>query len=397
MKRIVNPAQLLRKLKLELSLMYGKMFPEESDKIEKYIGGLPDMIHENVMVSKTKTMQDAIEFATELMDKKIRTFAERQKATCFEYGAYGHFKRECPKLKNKNRGNQGRNGNAPTKVYVVGNAWTNPYFNVITGGLVKDLVNYHLMELRCSAQCHTKKSMWINSRGDVLGCHVFLAHVAIKKTEDKSKGKRVEDVLIVQDFLEVFPEDMLGLPPTRKVELQIDLIPELFDKGFIRPGSSPRGCSGLIFQEEGWIILNVHRLPKTKQDDGEESNKKKHKEHLKAILELLKKEELYAKFSKFEFWIPKVRIKFQELTSEGIGYVGLIKVLEKVRDVSYKLELPQELIRVHNTFHVSNLKKCYADEPLDIPLDGLHIDNKLHFIEEPVERMDHEVIQLKKA
>ncbi|GJW96022.1 hypothetical protein Tco_0177830 [Tanacetum coccineum] len=61
----------------------------------------------------------------------------------------------------------------------------------------------------------------------------------------------------------------------------------------------------------------------------------------------------------------------------------------------YKLELPQELSRVHNTFHVSNLKKCYADEPLAVPLDGHHIDDKLHFVEEPVEIMDREVKRLK--
>ncbi|GKA08246.1 hypothetical protein Tco_0687577 [Tanacetum coccineum] len=78
-------------------------------------------------------------------------------------------------------------------------------------------------------------------------------------------------------------------------------------------------------------------------------------------------------------------------------YVGPFKVLEKVRAVAYKLELPQELSRVHNTFHVSNLKKCYADEPLAVPLDGLHIDDKLHFVEEPVEIMDREVKRLKQS
>ncbi|GKA05531.1 DNA-directed DNA polymerase [Tanacetum coccineum] len=62
----------------ELALLCGRMFPEESDKIEKYVGGLPDMIHGSVMASKPKTMQDAIEIATELMDKKISTLAERQ-------------------------------------------------------------------------------------------------------------------------------------------------------------------------------------------------------------------------------------------------------------------------------------------------------------------------------
>nr|GEW83296.1 putative reverse transcriptase domain-containing protein [Tanacetum cinerariifolium] len=73
------------------------------------------------------------------------------------------------------------------------------------------------------------------------------------------------------------------------------------------------------------------------------------------------------------------------------------KVLEKVGSVAYKLELPQELSRVHNTFHVSNLKKCYFDKPLAIPLDGLHIDDKLHFVEEPVEIMDREVKRLKQS
>nr|GEX52750.1 putative reverse transcriptase domain-containing protein [Tanacetum cinerariifolium] len=69
-------------------------------------------------------------------------------------------------------------------------------------------------------------------------------------------------------------------------------------------------------------------------------------------------------------------------------YVGPFKVLEKVRSVAYKLELPQELSSVHNTFHVSNLKKCYTDEPLAVPLDRLHFDDKLHFVNEPIEIMD---------
>ncbi|GJT91412.1 putative reverse transcriptase domain-containing protein [Tanacetum coccineum] len=72
-------------------------------------------------------------------------------------------------------------------------------------------------------------------------------------------------------------------------------------------------------------------------------------------------------------------------------YVGPFKVQEKVGTVAYKLELPQDLSRVHNTFHVSNLKKCYSDEPLAVPLEGLHVDDKLCFMEEPVEIMDREV------
>nr|GEU92421.1 retrotransposon protein, putative, Ty3-gypsy subclass [Tanacetum cinerariifolium] len=94
-------------------------------------------------------------------------------------------------------------------------------------------------------------------------------------------------------------------------------------------------------------------------------------------------------------WKGVVRIgKWRKLNPR---YVGPFKVLDKVETVAYKLELPQELSRVHNTFHVSNLKKCHADEPLDVPLDGLHVDDKLHFVEEPVEIVDREVKRLKRS
>ncbi|GKF25102.1 hypothetical protein Tco_0080996, partial [Tanacetum coccineum] len=76
-------------------------------------------------------------------------------------------------------------------------------------------------------------------------------------------------------------------------------------------------------------------------------------------------------------------IRFGKRGKVNPRYVGPFKVLEKVGSIAYKLGLPQELSRVHNTFHVSNLKKCYADEPLDVLLDGLHFDDKLHFVEEP--------------
>ncbi|GJY97435.1 putative reverse transcriptase domain-containing protein [Tanacetum coccineum] len=69
----------------------------------------------------------------------------------------------------------------------------------------------------------------------------------------------------------------------------------------------------------------------------------------------------------------------------------------QVGSVAYKLKLPQELSRVHNRFHVSNLKKCYADKPLVVPLDGLHFDYKLQFVEEPVKIMDRKVKQLRRS
>ncbi|GJR45979.1 hypothetical protein Tco_1314082 [Tanacetum coccineum] len=168
----------------ELVLMCARMFPEESDKIEKYVGGLPDMIHGCVMTSKPKTMQDAIEFATELMDKKIRTFAERmaiaytagpderkeyagtlplcnkytfyhngqcivkctnckrvghltrdyrspaatnnqRNLTCYECRNQGHYKSDCPELKNRNHENQAEGTEARGMVYALGGGETN--------------------------------------------------------------------------------------------------------------------------------------------------------------------------------------------------------------------------------------------------------------------------------
>ncbi|GKC36471.1 putative reverse transcriptase domain-containing protein [Tanacetum coccineum] len=143
--------------------MTNKMFPEESDQIKRYVGGFLDLIHGSIVASKPKTMQEAIEIATELMDKKIRTFAKRfgEKKPYGDLNPYalnetitmmvhvlpnatsatelaiwpvtGHFKRDCPNLKNNNRGNQAGNGNATAKVYAVGSAGTNLDSNVVTG------------------------------------------------------------------------------------------------------------------------------------------------------------------------------------------------------------------------------------------------------------------------
>ncbi|GKA74832.1 putative reverse transcriptase domain-containing protein [Tanacetum coccineum] len=78
-------------------------------------------------------------------------------------------------------------------------------------------------------------------------------------------------------------------------------------------------------------------------------------------------------------------------------YIGPFKILAKVGTVAYRLELPEQLSRVHSTFHVSNLKKCFSYEPLAISLDEIQIDDKLNFIEEPVEIMDREVKRLKQS
>ncbi|GJZ62138.1 putative reverse transcriptase domain-containing protein [Tanacetum coccineum] len=402
--------------------MRRRMFHEESNEVKKYVGGLPDMIRGNVMSYQPKTMEK------------------------------GHFKRDCPKLKKKNHGNQGGNGNAPTKVYVVGNAGTNPDSNVVTGtfllnnryasilfdtGVDRSFVSItfsSLIDITPTTLDHyydvklaDGKIIKINTI--IRGCTLnFLDHpfninlmptelgsfdVVIGMdwlakyhavidcaekigTEGKSEERLLEDVPIVRDFPDVFPEDLLGLPPTRQVEFQIDLIPgvapvarahyrlapfemkelseqlqELSDKGFIRPSSSPWGAPVLFVKKKDGsfrmcidyrelnklTVKNRYPLPRiddlfdqlqgssvyskidlrsgyhqlrVREEDipktafrtryghyefqvmpfgltNAPANKKEHEEHLKAILELLKKEELYAKFSKCEFWIPTVQ------------------------------------------------------------------------------------------
>ncbi|GJX99666.1 putative reverse transcriptase domain-containing protein [Tanacetum coccineum] len=90
-------------------------------------------------------------------------------------------------------------------------------------------------------------------------------------------------------------------------------------------------------------------------------------------------------------------IRFGKRGKLNPRYIRPFKIIAKVRTVAYRLELPEQLSRVHSTFHVSNLKKCLSDETLAIPLDEIQIDYKLHFIEEPVEIIDREVKRLKQS
>ncbi|GKE59401.1 putative reverse transcriptase domain-containing protein [Tanacetum coccineum] len=135
--------------------------------------------------------------------------------TCYEYGVQGHFKRDCPKLKNGNRGNQHGNGNAPAKLSkyhavidcaekIVHIPWGNETLIVYGDGSNQG------NETRLNIISCTKTYKYL-----LKGHNVFLAHVTMKETEDKSREKRLEDVPIVRDFPKVFPKDLLGLPPTR--------------------------------------------------------------------------------------------------------------------------------------------------------------------------------------
>ncbi|GJX30010.1 putative reverse transcriptase domain-containing protein [Tanacetum coccineum] len=278
----------------ELALLCVRMFPEESDKIERYVGGLPNMIHGSVVASKPKTMQEATEIATELMDKRIRTFAERQTENkrkqdnnqqqqpqnksqntdrayavgTSEKKLYGGSKPLCHKSESYLlrqmliilTTRRALGGNAPAKVYAVGHAGTNPDSNVVTDLMPVELGSFDaiigmdwLVKYQAIIVCAEKiiRIPWGNEtlivHGDgsnqghearlhiilytktqeymLKGRRVFLANITTKETEDKSKEKRLEDVPIIQDFPDVFPKDLPGLPLTRQVEFQIDLIP----------------------------------------------------------------------------------------------------------------------------------------------------------------------------
>nr|GEY85608.1 reverse transcriptase domain-containing protein [Tanacetum cinerariifolium] len=336
----------------ELALMCERTFPEEAEKVERYIDGLPDMIHNSVKASKPQSIQEAIEkIGHWAYDCKSRPAAaannnnNNQKAqganargiTYFECGVQRHYKSEYPKLKNGNQGNRAENGNAVARAYAVGTAGTNPNSNVDTGtfllnnryasvlfatgadrsfvstafSLLIDIIpttldhgydveladgriilvntlipgctlnflnhpfNIDLMPIEMGSFDVIIGMDWLVKYHAVIVCDEKLVRVPFgdeilifhgdgsnngHEAKDKPKEKRLEDAPIVQDFLEVFPKDLPGIPPTRQVEFQIDLVPgtapvalapyrlapsemkelsdqlkELVDKGFIRP------------------------------------------------------------------------------------------------------------------------------------------------------------------
>nr|GFA22339.1 putative reverse transcriptase domain-containing protein [Tanacetum cinerariifolium] len=202
------------------------------------------------------------------------------------------------------------------------------------------------------------------------GSYLFVAQVVEKEPAER----RLEDVPVICEFPDVFPEDLPGLPPPRKVEFEIELfsgaapmarvpyrlapskmkelatqLQELSDKGFIRPSSSPWGASVLFVKKKDGsfhmcidyhelnklTIKNRYPLPRIDdlfdqlqgssvyskidlRSDITSFNKEEHEEHLRIILKLLQKEKLYAKFSKCEFWLDSVKFLGHVINSQGV-------------------------------------------------------------------------------
>ncbi|GJS10814.1 putative reverse transcriptase domain-containing protein [Tanacetum coccineum] len=286
----------------------------------KYISGLLDNIHRNVMSARPKTLDDAINLANDLMDQKLRTYAERQNDNkrkaddssrnnqqphtkqnvqgqytvgLVKEGLYWkstlRAKKNCPKLKNRRNGTaQGRayalggrdassDSNAITCTFLLNNRYATILFD--TGA---DRSFYHGVII-CDEKIvrvpfgremlifqgnrnHQREESRLNiisctKAQEYLskGCDVFLAHITTKEAKDKSEGKRLEDVPIVKDF----PEDLSGIPPARQVEFQIDLVPGAAPVARapyrLAPSTSSRNTH--LYQSNPLIFINLSNFP----------------------------------------------------------------------------------------------------------------------------------------
>ncbi|GJS92177.1 putative reverse transcriptase domain-containing protein [Tanacetum coccineum] len=212
----------------------------------------------------------------------------------------GHIKRDCPKLKNNNnRGNRDGNAKAPTKVYAVGNTGANPDNNVVTDLMPVELGSFDvIIGMDWLAKYHAviicaEKIVRIPFGDEIL---IVRANITATKDEDKSKGKRLEDVPVVREFPEVFPEDLPGIPPTSQGKFRnrfVYLVLQPVARQHIRfstvvnegtSGATTRtygqglhktkfltlGSSSPIRQEERWFFPDVYRLQRIEQIDGKE-------------------------------------------------------------------------------------------------------------------------------
>nr|GEW98420.1 putative reverse transcriptase domain-containing protein [Tanacetum cinerariifolium] len=305
--------------------------------------------------------------------------------------------------------------------------------------------------------------------------------------EKKSEDKRLENIPVVREILDVFPEDLPGLPPVRQVEFQIDLIPravpvahtpyrlapsemqelsyqlqELANRGFIRPSTSPWGDPVLFVKKkdrsfrmcidyrELYKLTVKNHYPLLRIDDLFDQLQEYVGKCLtcsKVKAESQKPSGLLAKVRDVQLTGPEIihettkkivqirqplqaardrqisyanvrrkplefqvedRVMLKVSPRKGViqfgkqeklnpRYIGPFKILEQIGPVAYKLELSKELSNVQSTFHISNINKCLSDESLVIPMKELWLDDKLNFVEEPVEVMGREVKQLKQS
>ncbi|GKC24876.1 putative reverse transcriptase domain-containing protein [Tanacetum coccineum] len=290
----------------ELALMCTKFLADETKKVDKYISGLPDNINGNVMSARPKTLDDAIELANDLMDQKLRTYAERQnenkrkaddsskKQSTTPQEAKCQYQQQQQEEEEESKGRtQGRayalggrdaslDSNVITSTFLLNNRYATILFD--TGAdrsfIVRVPFGREMLIFQGNGNNQREESRQISFRAlkaqEYLQRYVkvFLAHLHEGSRKTILRGA-TEDVLIVRDFPKVFREDLQGIPPARQVEFQIDLVPgvapiawvpyrlapsemkelakqlqELSDNGFIRPSSSPWGAPVLFVKKK---------------------------------------------------------------------------------------------------------------------------------------------------
>nr|GEU41330.1 putative reverse transcriptase domain-containing protein [Tanacetum cinerariifolium] len=289
--------------------------------------------------------------------------------TCHAYEEQGNYANQCRKTTNNNA--QGiaymlRNRNAHQNPNVVTDAFYNIKMadgnlvstNIVIHGCTLTLLNQpskiDLMPIKLDSLDVVIGMDWLSKYHARIICDVKVVHIPIdgkiliiraQVMEKKLEDKRPEDIPVVTEFPDVFPEDLPGLPPVCQVEFQIDLI----------PGAAP-----------------VARAPYR--------------------LAPLKMQELSDQLQELA---DQGVIRFGKQGKLNPRYIGPFKILKRIGPMAYKLELPEELSNIYSTFYVSNLKKCLSDESLVIPMKELWLYDKLNFVEEPVEIMDREVKQLR--
>nr|GEY74411.1 putative reverse transcriptase domain-containing protein [Tanacetum cinerariifolium] len=269
------------------------MVPDEEEKVERFIGGLPDNIQGNVIAAEPTRLQEAIRIANNSMDQKLKGYARSTKN-----------KRRFDNNPRDNRGQQSAfkrqhiGGQNVVKAYTGGNNKKKRCHVMIVCDekIVRLPYGDGTLIIRgddCDSESKSKLNIITCMKTHKYmqkGCQVYLAQVTSKKTEDKSEEKRLEDVPIVWEFPKVFPEDFPGLPYAQQVEFQINLVfgaalvarapyrlapakmqelstqlQELSDKGFIRPSSSTWGDAILFVKKKDGsfrMCIDFHKLNK---------------------------------------------------------------------------------------------------------------------------------------
>nr|GEV02629.1 reverse transcriptase domain-containing protein [Tanacetum cinerariifolium] len=316
----------------ELTVLCPNMVPNTEKLLEAFIGGLPQSIEGNVTASKPQTLEEAINIAQRLMDQVT-------KHTPIQVSSDNKRKFDDKRTFNNNSGSNNNYHNTNTN---------NRYNNR------QPQQNQRQEAARAYAVTPAENNRYISQ-----GCQVFM----IRVNKKKSNEKRLEDILVVKEFSDIFPKDLLGLPLIHQVEFQIDLIP-----GATHVARTPYRLTPSEMQE---LSNQLQELTDRVFIDDIlicSRNKEEHVNHLRIILELLPKEKLYAKFSKCEFWIRIVQFLRHLIDSQGL-HVDPAKI-EAIKNWTSPTT-PTENVKSHPAYCISSGNRWQSERTVQTLKDML--------------------------